>query len=189
MVAETRLNPVDGPRVAVEARPHRQRDAPDCGRRVRRRHRRLARGHRAAVHRHRVGRVGLDVVAGAVARINEVRRQVNQSAIKPPGRRGQVGGADDVGALGHHRVEFTRLQRAVTGRVQHGTEAVRLEQCRHVGQVFGVERNNAVADELPRLRGPDADDLAGVALAEIEQGVVAGDPGDARDQERQTRRR
>ncbi len=57
------------------------------------------------------------------------------------------------------------------------------------GAVLGVERHDVVGDELPGLRGPHADDAAGVALAEIKQGVVPGDPGNARDQERQTRRR
>ena len=61
-----------------------------------------------------------------------------------------------------------------------------LEQGEHAVAVFGVERFDAEANQLPRLRRADADHLAGITLLEVRQRIEAGDAGNAGDQQRQT---
>src|SRR5579872_7442701 len=92
---------------------------------------------------------------------------------------GEVGGAGDIGALSHSGIEFARFKSAIACGVEDGAKTVAAKQAEHAVAVFGVERFDAEADELPRLRRPDADHLTGVALLEVRQRVEAGDAGNA----------
>ena len=96
-----------------------------------------------------------------------------------------IGGAGDVDRRGHGRVQLARLQGTVADGVEDAAEAIGAEQVAQAGGVLGVERDDAGAGEPPGRRGPRADDLAGIALLEVVQGVVAGNAGDAGDEQRQ----
>ena len=100
---------------------------------------------------------------------------------------GDVDGAVHVGSPRHRRVQFTRFESAIAGAVQDGAEAMFLEQGVKAGAVLGVEGDDAVGDELPRRRRPDADHLAGPEAEEVRQGVPARDAGDAGDEQRKAR--
>jgi hypothetical protein len=61
-----------------------------------------------------------------------------------------------------------------------------LEQGVKAGAVFGVESDDAIGDQLPRRRRPDADDLTGPEAEKVRKRVPARDAGDAGDKEGQT---
>ena len=106
-------------------------------------------------------------IAAAGAAVNHVRRQVDKPAVEARRSFRDVGGAGDVRALRHGGVQFARLEGAVAGGIQDGAEAVFTKQGVHAVAVFGVERIDVEADELPRLRRADADHLAGLAISEV----------------------
>lgn len=54
--------------------------------------------------------------------------------------------------------------------------------------ILGVAADNALARERPVVVLPDGDDLAGIAGAEVVEGVIARDTGNAGDEQRERRR-
>ena len=59
-----------------------------------------------------------------------------------------------------------------------------MKQLAHAVRILGILGDDAAARELPRLPGPNADDLAGIARVEIMKGIEAGHAGDAGDEQR-----
>jgi hypothetical protein len=97
--------------------------------------------------------------------------------------REEVDEAFDVRAPGETGVEFAGAEGAVAGTVEDGLESVFVEKCPQAAVVFGVARNDAVAGEGPIIFLTNGDDLTGVAIAEVVEGVVTRDAGDAGDKE------
>ena len=104
------------------------------------------------------------------------------------GRRREVDRADDVGAPRHRRIEFTRLQGAVAGAIEDGPESISAKQIEKGIAILCVHGDDSGTDQLPGPRRPDAENLSGMAVLEIRQSIVAGDAGDASDEQRQRNR-
>src|SRR5437667_10070634 len=96
-----------------------------------------------------------------------------------------IGGTLDVQLPSHRRVELARFESTIAGAIKDRSEAVSAKEFVHAAAVLGIQRKDAFADEPPRLVWPNADDLTRVALLEVVQSVVAGDAGDARNQQGQ----
>lgn len=90
----------------------------------------------------------------------------------------------DVHGVGHGRVQFARFQSAVADAVEDGTEAMLAKELADAVAVFGVLGNDAAAGEPPGLPRPDADDLTGIARAEIVKGIETRHARDAGDEQR-----
>src|SRR5437660_1766307 len=110
---------------------------------------------------------------------------MDKPAVVSPHALDEDGGAVDIELLGHRRVEFARFQGAVPGAIENGAEAVGIEQRPHAGTVLGVEGDDVLADETPRLTRSDADDAPRVAPPEVVEGVEPRHSGNTRDEQRQ----
>src|SRR5262245_12950680 len=98
---------------------------------------------------------------------------------------GHVLGAGDVELPRHGRVQLARLEGAVAGAVKDRADLESAEQIGQAVPVFPFERDHALAGQPPGLARTEAEDTAGVARLKGQEGVVAGDAGDTRHQQRQ----
>src|ERR1017187_405205 len=99
------------------------------------------------------------MVARARAGEHEIAGQMDESRVMPTHEFGQDDGAGDVDEVSHRGIELARFESAIAVAVEHAAKAEPIEQAAHADGVLGVERDDAGADELPRLVRPDADDL------------------------------
>jgi len=78
------------------------------------------------------------------------------------------------------RVEFAGLEGAVAGAIQYRAKSMFGEQFGQSHGIFGVAGDDSLAREAEVVALANPDDLARITFAEMMEGVISGNAGDAR---------